>query len=199
MDHATSSSPYSGPVGPAPVDVDVLRRLALDEGLSIRRIAARLDRSFEAVARLLERTGIAAERRRRADAMAAARVARNAAIVGCCREGLDITAVAARFGVGPSLVSRAVADAEAREEMEERLLRLADTSAAFAERGDRRGALVPTRVIGAGFGRSPDVEPADAALAAGDAAPFRGGRYPKSPRPRPLSVTGSPGLMCAEG
>lgn len=56
--------------------------------------------------------------------------------------------------------------------------------------------LKPTRVIGwGGFG--PEVESADAAMAAKEAAPLYGGRYPKSPAPR-CSIYGSPAAMCAE-
>lgn len=56
--------------------------------------------------------------------------------------------------------------------------------------------LKPTRVIGwGGFG--PEVESADAAMAAKEAAPLYGGRYPKSSSPR-LSIYGSPAAMCAE-
>lgn len=60
-----------------------------------------------------------------------------------------------------------------------------------------RARLAPVRVIGwSAFG--PDVEHADPAIAAADAAPWRGGRYPKAPSPPPRSLCGSTAAMCAE-
>lgn len=59
--------------------------------------------------------------------------------------------------------------------------------------------LAPTRVIGnEGTAFGPDVEHADAAIAAADTRPFRGGRYPKVPHPPAFSEAGSPALSCVE-
>lgn len=60
-----------------------------------------------------------------------------------------------------------------------------------------KARLVQTRVLRiTPFGA--EVEHADPRLAAYDASPFNGGRYPRSPRPVG-SFCGSPALMCAEG
>ncbi len=62
----------------------------------------------------------------------------------------------------------------------------------------RFASLAPTRVIGwSAFG--PDVEHADPAIAAADARPWRGGRYPKAPSPPSRSLVGSMAALCAEG
>mgnify|MGYP001765595494 CR=1 FL=1 len=180
------------------LDPETVRHYVVDEGRSPRWIARKLGCAPAAVSRMITRTGLDRDRQRAADARAPARMARAAEIVACRRSGVELEEVARRFGVAASWVADLVAIAVAAEERAARAARLADLSARLATLPARRSVVVPTRVIGPGYGGSPDVEHADAALAAADAAPWRGGRYPKSPRPPARTMTGSPAQMCAE-
>jgi len=182
---------------PIEIDVDDLRRWAIVDKRSVRWIAARLGCAPETVSHAFARAGIADLRRKQQDARIAARMVRDAEIVALHRSGARRCNVARAFSVDPSTVDRVLRAAEVAEAAAARVMRLADGAAELTAR--RRGGLVPTRVTGAGFGPGGgrDVEHADAALAAAEAAPLWGGRYPKSAQPRLRSVTGSPAAACA--
>lgn len=180
------------------IDDEMVRHWAVVDKRSVRWIAAGIRCAPETVSRAFERLGIAAARRKEIDARTAARVARNAEIVASYRSGIRKCDVARAFAVDPAMVDRAIRAAEAAEERAARMMKLADLTMDLTAPTERRGRLVPTRVIGPGFGPGGgrDVEHADAALAAADAAPLWGGRYPKTPQPRPRSATGSPAALC---
>lgn len=121
----------------------------------------------------------------------AARDARDAAMVARVDAGEAVATVAASYGISAYTAKHKIAEWR-------RMMARPTVSAPVEPTGPvvlRPARLVPVRVIGWGeFG--PEVEALDPAVAAADAAPFRGGRYPRAPTIPCFG--GSPAQACVE-
>lgn len=180
-----------GAGGPATApDPEIVRHAAVVEGRSVQWVARTHGWRPIDVERLMAATGMDVDRRRAVAKLRAERARRSAAIVAARRDGEAVASIAARFGVAVGTVKDLVSTAKAKRPAVE-------TPAAQPPSPTRRTAAIPTRIIGSGYGGSPDVEHADPVRAAADAAPLWGGRYPKAAQRAPFSATGSPGAMCA--
>lgn len=121
-----------------------------------------------------------------------ARMARAAEIERRLAAGETVAAVAADLGISEHTTGILM-----REAMRARLSPSAPPPLPVLVGGVvRRARLVPVQPIGGGGAFGPEVEALDPAFAAADAAPWCGGRYPRSPV-EVRSCVGSPAAECA--
>lgn len=169
-----------------------IRRLSA-EGVYQYEIARRLGIARVTVSRVLR--GLTSLTRRRAEEEERAKV--RAAILAHAAEGEAPSSIAVTVGCTVDVVHYVLDRDRRRARAEEEAAADVEASLPLVLPPDRSGprGLVPTRVTGwSAFG--PIVEHADQARAAADAAPWLGGRYPRSARVS-VSGAGSPAAACA--